>query len=232
MLQQYRGFVVVAQPHGELGQHAQRRHVEGLLGQARTQACFRNGQIALRQCIRTGHQLGVLGTDGNMLETGRIGAILITSGMTQIGQRQPRPRQAGLQRDGALECGYGGRTMAGTDAGTRKLQPGPGRPRLRPRERFEDLFRLCKCTLRNVCHAQHQLGTGVARHGNQHLPGLLDRQRRLRLQKSQRMRQGCIHATNGCRLAHCRHAALDAANDWAAHHRSQALPDHNTAMIS
>ena len=105
--QQVLGVVVAADAGGDLGEHAQRGDVGGMLVQVPPQQCFGFGNAVLAQRRAGGEEARVACGCLEEARARRLGASIIADRPQVIGERAPGIRQIRVEFDGTLEFGDG-----------------------------------------------------------------------------------------------------------------------------
>ena len=204
-LQQVQRILVAAQPGGDLGEHADRRHVGRRLLQVSAQQRLGLGNTVLDQRDGGGQQLRVAGGMAHVVGVGGVGGLLLAGGHEVVAERAPCLRQVGLQRHRAAQ--RVDRLLAAPVMAQRQAEVEMGeRPvRLAPGQRLEDLERALRIALPDPCRRQQPQRGGVVRGHLEDLRRLFAGQGRVALQQALRMGQRLLQRADGGRVRHGRH---------------------------
>jgi hypothetical protein len=132
------GILVATQPRGNLGEHADRRHVGGRLLQLFAQARLGLGNAVPGQCDGGGHQLRIAGGMAHVADVGRAGRRRLACRQQVVAERAPGLRQVGLQRHRAAQRPDGFRRAPAACQDQPKVEMDRRGVRLRPRQRHQD----------------------------------------------------------------------------------------------
>jgi hypothetical protein len=177
--QQALGVVVATDARGDLGQHADRRHVGRKPLQVAAQQRLGDGDTAFGQCQRRFHEPGVARRVADVVGVGLVGACGIAHRIQVITQRTPGIGHGWLQAHGRTQRRDGFLAAPGIA----KRQPEftlCGCPaRLRGGQRLEDAQCVCDVVRSPPGHRQQQRRGRVIRNRAEDLACLLGSQTRL-----------------------------------------------------
>ncbi len=171
--EQVLGVAVAADAGGDLGQHADRRHVGRKLLQVIAQQRLGHGDAAFGQRERRFQQARIVRGVADVLGIRLVRTRGIAHGEEVIAQRPPGIGHRGLQADGLAQHGHGFLAMAGvTERKPQFAMRGTGAG-LGGHERPQDLERPGRIPRAPVRHAQQQCRRRVVGHRSQDLARLL-----------------------------------------------------------
>jgi len=175
------------EPRSDLRQHAQCRHVRGMLLQMCAQQRLRHGNPVFAQRRGCFEQARVVRRVFDVLRVGLVGATRVADRSEVVAQRAPRVRHFGLERN----CASQGYDCALTVALDTERQPElvmcGGPVRLRLCERFQDCLGRGRVPRTSLSHTEQQCGDRMPRRDLQDFRCLFGREPRLRGHQALRM---------------------------------------------